>query len=158
DKLRLYGDFLYQRKNIDQGRSTVSVTGDIVPEPPSATHNFAQPWTQSTLEDTVGILRAEYDFLPGWTAYASGGVHRSHEDGTYSSPTFNAVTGTTASRGDILRTTNAQSAEVGVRGRFATGPVTHMVSAGAAITSLVDREAFAFSTSFPTSLYGGGIV
>jgi iron complex outermembrane receptor protein len=158
EKLRLYGDFLYQRKNIDQGRSTVSVTGDIMPEPPSATHNFAQPWTQSTLEDTVGILRAEYDFLPGWTAYASGGVHRSHEDGTYSSPTFNALTGTTATRGDILRTTNAESAEVGVRGRFATGPVTHMVSLGAAITSLVDREAFAFSSSFPTSLYGGGIV
>jgi iron complex outermembrane recepter protein len=158
DKLRLYGDFLYQRKNIDQGRSTVSVTGDIVPEVPSASHNFAQPWTQSTLEDTVGIARAEYDFLPGWTAYASGGVHHAHENGTYSSPTFNAVTGTTATLGDVLRTTDALSATAGVRGRFATGPVTHLVAAGFAITSLEDREAFAFSTSFPTSLYGGGIV
>jgi len=158
DKLRLYGDFLYQRRNIDQGRSTVSVTGTEVPTVPSATHNFAQPWTQSTLEDTVGMLRAEYDFLPAWTAYVAGGVHRAHEDGTYSSPTFNSVTGTTATRGDILRTTDALSAEAGVRGHFATGPVTHSVSAGVAITSLQDREAFAFSSAFPTSLYGGGIV
>lgn len=158
DKLRLYGDFLYQRKNIDQGRSTVSVAGDVVPEVPSAAHNFAQPWTQSTLEDTVGVARAEYDFLQNWTAYASGGVRRSHEDGTYSSPTFNAATGTTATRGDVLRTTDALAAQIGVRGHFSTGPVTHQVAAGFAITSLEDREAFAFSGAFPTSLYGGGIV
>ncbi|HEY4296837.1 MAG TPA: TonB-dependent receptor plug domain-containing protein, partial [Paraburkholderia sp.] len=158
DKVRLYGDFLYQRRNIDQGRSTVSVTGTEVPVVPPATHNFAQPWTQSTLEDTVGIVRAEYDFLPAWTAYVSGGVHHAHEDGTYSSPTFNSVTGTTATRGDILRTTDALSAEAGVRGHFTTGPVSHSVSAGFAITSLEDREAFAFSSAFPTSLYGGGIV
>ncbi|MDR5805781.1 TonB-dependent siderophore receptor [Caballeronia sp. LZ001] len=158
DKLRLYGDFLYQRKNIDQGRSTVSVTGDVVPEPLSATHNFAQPWTHSTLEDTVGIARAEYDFLPGWTAYASGGIRRTHEDGTYSSPTFNALTGTTSTRGDVLRTTDALSGEAGVRGRFVTGPVSHLVSAGFAITSVEDREAFAFSGPFPTTLYGGGVV
>jgi iron complex outermembrane receptor protein len=158
DKLRLYGDFLYQRKNIDQGRSTVSVTGPIVPDVPSATHNWAQPWTQSTLEDTVGIARAEYDFLPGWTAYAEGGAHHAHENGTYSSPTFNAITGTTATRGDVLRTTDALSAQAGVRGRFATGPVTHLVAAGFAITSLEDREAFAFSAPFATSLYGGGVV
>ncbi|CAB3748006.1 TonB-dependent receptor [Paraburkholderia solisilvae] len=158
DKLRLYGDFLYQRRNIDEGRSTVQVTGTDVPDPPSATHNFAQPWTQSTLEDTVGILRAEYDFLPGWTAYASGGTHHAHEDGTYSSPTFDSVTGTTATASDILRTTDAQSATAGVRGHFATGPVTHRVAAGFAITSIEDREAFAFSSAFPTSLYGGGAV
>ena len=66
----------------DQGRSTVSVTGTEMPAPPSATHNWAQPWTQSTLEDTVGIARAEYDFLPAWTAYVEGGVHHAHENGT----------------------------------------------------------------------------
>lgn len=161
DKLRLYGDFLYQRRNIDQGRPTVSVTGTGVPTVPDASHNYAQPWTQSTLEDTVGMLRAEYDFLPAWTAYVAGGVHRAHENGTYSSPTFNSVTGTTGTGSDILRTTDATSAEAGVRGHFATGPVTHSVSAGVAITSIEDREAFAFSSfgsPFPTSLYSGGTV
>lgn len=154
DKVRLYGDFLYQRKNVDEGRSTVSVSGDQMPTVPSATHNFAQPWTWATLEDTVGILRAEYDFLPAWTAYVSGGVHHSHENGDYSSPSYNALTGTTATRGDVLRETDALSAEAGVRGHFATGPVTHAVNAGFSITSLQDREAFAFSSSFPTTLYG----
>ncbi len=158
DKLRLYGDFLYQRRNIDEGRSTVSVTGDVVPPVPPATHNFAQPWTFSTLEDTVGILRAEYDFLPAWTAYVSGGVHHAHENGNYSSSTFDAVNGTTASRLDVLRVTNALSAEAGVRGHFDTGPVSHAISAGVAITSLEDREAFDFSGSFPTTLFGDATV
>jgi iron complex outermembrane receptor protein len=100
------------------------------------------------------MVRAEYDFLPAWTAYASGGVHHAHENGTYSSATFDNTTGTTASRLDVLRDTQALSAEVGVRGHFSTGPVTHAVNAGFSITSIEDREAFAFpSTSFPTSLY-----
>jgi iron complex outermembrane receptor protein len=158
DKLRLYGDFLYQRASIDEGRSTVSVTGTQVPTVPSPTYNFAQPWTYSTLEDTVGIVRAEYDFLPAWTAYVSGGIHHAHEDGDYSSPTFNAATGTTASRLDVLRVSQALSAEAGVRGHFATGPVTHAVSAGYALTSLEDREAFDFSGAFPSSLYGASAV
>ena len=64
DKFRLYGDVLYQRERVDQGRNVVYVTGDQVPTVPSATANYAQSWSYSDLEDTVGIVRGEYDFLP----------------------------------------------------------------------------------------------
>jgi iron complex outermembrane receptor protein len=81
EKLRLYGDFLYQRQRVNDGRPTVNVTGDFVPEPPSATYNYAQTWSYSSLEDTIGLLRAEYDFAPGWTAYVAGGARHTDEHG-----------------------------------------------------------------------------
>jgi iron complex outermembrane receptor protein len=156
DKLRLYGDFLYQRERVDAGRPTVNLTGTdiIIPTVPSATHNYAQPWSFTALEDTVGIARAEYDFLPGWTAYVAGGVHHANEHGDYSSPTVDTDTGaTTGTLLAVPRKTDAYSAEGGVHGRFATGPVTHFVTAGGAITSIEDRDAFEFAGPFTTDLY-----
>lgn len=153
DKLRVYGDFLYQREKIDEGRSVVYVTGPSVPTVPPATHNYAQSWTYSNLEDTVGMVRAEYDFLPAWTAYVSGGAHHSNEHGDYSSPNYNASTGTTAYRLGVPRKSDALAAEAGVRGHFATGPVTHRIAAGAAYTHIEDRSAYDLSGTFATSLY-----
>lgn len=152
DKVRLYGDFLYQRQRVNGGRPTVNVAGNFVPEPPSATYNYGQSWTSSSLEDTVGILRAEYDFLPGWTAYVAGGARHTDEHGEYSSPTVRN-TGTTASRLGVPHQEDATSAEAGVRGRFTTGPVTHFVTAGASIVRVDSQSAYTLSKSFNTDLY-----
>ncbi|MBI0331033.1 TonB-dependent receptor [Burkholderia plantarii] len=153
DKLRLYADFLHQRQRVDNGRPVVYVTGTSVPAPPSATYNYSQNWSYSDLEDTVGMLRAEYDFAPGWTAYAAGGARHTDEWGEYYSPTYGAGGATTGSRLGVPHKEDAESAEAGVRGRFATGPVTHMVSVGAAYTRLNSQSAYTFSSSFPASLY-----
>jgi iron complex outermembrane receptor protein len=156
DKLRLYGDFLYQRDRVNDGRPTVNLTGTnlIVPAVPSATHNYAQSWSSTALEDTAGIARAEYDFLPAWTAYIAGGIHHNNEHGDYSSPNFNGDTGaTTASRLGVPHKSEGLSAEGGVRGRFATGPVTHFVTLGGTITSVENRSAFDFSATYTTDLY-----
>jgi iron complex outermembrane receptor protein len=152
DKLRLYGDFLYQRQRVNDGRPTVNVSGDFVPEPPSATHNYAQTWSYSSLEDTVGILRAEYDFVPGWTAYVTGGARHTDEHGEYSSPTV-SNTGTTGSRLGVPHQEDASSAEAGVRGHFNTGPVSHFVTAGASIVRVDAQSAYTLSGSFNTDLY-----
>jgi iron complex outermembrane receptor protein len=156
DKLRLYGDFLYQRERANEARPTVNLSGTdiLIPAVPSATHNYAQPWSFTALEDTVGIARAEYDFLPGWTAYVAGGVHHANEHGDYSSPNFNGDTGlTTAYRLGVPRKTDAFSTEGGVHGRFDTGPVSHLVTLGGSLTSIEDRSAFDFSGTFNTDLY-----
>ncbi len=152
EKLRLYGDFLYQRQRVDDGRPTVNVDGDFVPAPPAATYNYAQTWSFSSLEDTLGILRAEYDFAPGWTAYVTGGSRHTNEHGDYSSPTV-ADTGTTAYRLGVPHKEDATSAETGVRGHFTTGPVTHFVTAGASIVRINSQSAYTFSGTFDTSLY-----
>lgn len=152
DRLRLYGDFLYQRQRVDGGRPTVNVDGTFVPAPPSATYNYGQTWSYSSLEDTVGILRAEYDFVPGWTAYVTGGARHTNEHGEYSSPTV-GDTGTTAYRLGVPHQEDATSAEAGVRGRFSTGPVSHFVTAGASIVRVDSQSAYTFSDTFDTDLY-----
>lgn len=153
-KLRLYADFLYQRVKVDEGRSTVYVSGNRIPVVPSAASNFAQSWTRSNMEDTVGMLRAEYDFLPGWTAYAAGGAHHTNEQGIYSSPTYNGTTGvTTGGYLGVPYKSDSLSAEVGVRGAFGTGPVTHQVNVSASIARVEKSAAYSLGRAFTTSLY-----
>jgi iron complex outermembrane receptor protein len=101
DKLRLYADFLYQKNNITGGRPGVFVTGDDMPSTPSASYNYAQPWTYSKQEDTVGMLRGEYDIAPNWTAYAGIGSRHTTELGQYETPTYDAGS-TTAYRMNTL--------------------------------------------------------
>nr|WP_170845059.1 TonB-dependent siderophore receptor [Chitinasiproducens palmae] len=155
DKLRVSADFIYQRQRITDGRSVVYVTGAALPTVPSATYNYAQNWVYSELEDTVGMLRAEYDFAPNWTVYAAGGAHHTNEHGDYSSPSYNSTTGlTTASRLGVPYKSDSLAGELGVRGRFATGPVTHMVNAAGSITRVESGAAYDLSyPSFATSLY-----
>jgi iron complex outermembrane receptor protein len=153
DRVRLTADFLYQNEKIDSGRTTYTATGAI-PAAPSATSNYAQPWTYSKLEDTVGILGAEYDFAPGWTAYVKGGLRHTNEHGEYASPAYDGLTGVTAS-GYRLGThfqENATSASTGIRGKFDTGPVSHQVSLGASIVSIEQRSAFTFGAGFASNL------
>ncbi|WP_175838472.1 TonB-dependent receptor [Burkholderia anthina] len=152
DKLRVSGDFLYQRQRIDGGRSVVLVNGNQLPGVPSATHNYAQPWSYSELEDTVGIVRAEYDFLPAWTAYVAAGVRHTNEHGDYDTPTYSS-SGTTGSRLSVPHKEDAQSTEAGVRGRFTTGPVSHFVTLGASFIRIDSQSAYTMSSTFPTTLY-----
>jgi len=152
DKLRLYADFLYQRQRVNGGRSTVYDYANYIPEPPSASYNYGQSWNYSSIEDTVGILRAEYDFLPGWTAYVTGGVRHTDEHGEYSSPSIN-TTGVTQSRLGVPHKEDGTSAEAGVRGHFNTGPVSHFVTAGASIVRVDSRSAYTYSGSWASSIY-----
>ncbi|WP_310631838.1 TonB-dependent siderophore receptor [Paraburkholderia sp.] len=153
DKLRLEGDLLYQRQHVSDGRPVVYVAGSEVPAVPSATHNYGQTWAFSSTEDTVGILRAEYDFQPGWTAYVAGGLRHTDEYGQYASPHYTDPNTTTASRMYVPRKEDAASAEAGVRGHFNTGPVSHFVTAGASIVSVHTESAWNMSGSFNTDLY-----
>ncbi|PMS15177.1 TonB-dependent siderophore receptor [Trinickia dabaoshanensis] len=153
EKLRVYGDFVYQREKITDGRSVVYVRGNAIPAVPSATYNYTQAWNYSTLEDTLAMVRAEYDFLPGWTAYASAGVHHDSERGQYESPTYVSPTETSGYRLGVPYKADGLAGEAGVRGAFATGPVTHRLSAGVSISHLNTYSAYDMSGTFPTSLY-----
>ncbi|MFM0737443.1 TonB-dependent siderophore receptor [Paraburkholderia xenovorans] len=152
EKLRLYADFLYQRQRVNDGRPDVFATGNFVPATPSASYNYAQTFSYSSIEDTVGILRAEYDFLPGWTAYIAGGARHTDEHGIYSNPSVGNA-GTTASAMYVPHKEDGTSAEVGVRGNFRTGPVTHFVTAGASIVRVDSQSAYSLSKSFNTDIY-----
>jgi len=89
DNLRITTDLGYQKQVITGGRAVVYTSGlTYVPRAPSAKTNYAQPWSNSSLEDTFGAVRAEYDFTPWLTGYVAAGAHHGNEYGDYVSPTL----------------------------------------------------------------------
>ncbi|MDH1265794.1 TonB-dependent receptor [Pseudomonas sp. GD03944] len=137
DRLRLSGDFGYQKQRINEGRSVVYLPTPIpagltkVPKVPDANDNYAQPWSWSQLEDTYGMLNAEYDLSDAWTGYLSVGSKYTRENGVYSSLYVSSLDGTaTVGRLYAPRDEESDSVSSGLRGNFATGPVTHQFNLG----------------------------
>ncbi|CAG9164461.1 TonB-dependent receptor [Cupriavidus pampae] len=160
DKFRVNADFGYQKQRIYQGRSTVSLAGTAtaLPQVPSATTNFAQPWTNSSLEDIYGTIRAEYDIVKNWTAYAAFGAHHTDEFGSYSGATVGNNGFGTATRLTVPFEQDTYTGEVGVRGKFVTGPVSHAVNVSWSGLQQRKGTAFEFSPSFATNLYNAPTV
>jgi len=155
DKFRVNADFGYQKQSVFQGRSTVTLanTATALPAVPSSTTNWAQEWTNSKLEDTYGTIRAEYDIAKDWTTYAAFGAHHTNEFGSYSGATVGNNGFGTATRLTVPYKQDTVTGEVGVRGKFATGPVKHTVNLSWSGLKQEKATAFAFSGSFPTNLY-----
>ncbi|HEY0296266.1 MAG TPA: TonB-dependent receptor [Bordetella sp.] len=99
-----------------------------VPSAPKASDNYPS-WTRFNSEDTFGMARAEYDIAPDWTVFAAAGF--SHNN----SSTLGGVGLLENSAGDALFfprankfTEDSASTQVGIRGKFDTGPIGHQVS------------------------------
>lgn len=158
DAFRVNADFGYQKQRINQGRSTVQLSGTALPAVPSASTNFAQPWTYSELEDTYGTIRAEYDVTRDWTTYAAFGAHHTNEFGSYSGANVGNNGFGTATRLTTPFKQDTYTGEVGVRGRFVTGPVKHTVNLSWSGLEQAKSNAFQFSPSFATNLYNAPTV
>ncbi|MDP1142340.1 TonB-dependent siderophore receptor, partial [Klebsiella pneumoniae] len=74
DALRVSGDFVYQKQQVNGGRNSVFLGPGLtsIPKAPSADTNYAPKWATTSLEDTFGMLRGEYDLNDNWTAYVAG--------------------------------------------------------------------------------------
>jgi iron complex outermembrane receptor protein len=145
--LRASLDLAYQRVKVSHFRPKLSIAGlTVIPEAPDASTNFGQPWQYTTLRDIFGQARIEYDIAKDVMLYAAFGARDGAEEGVYSTPTLvNAATGEiTVSSSFIPRTDNNEAATAGLRGKFATGGITHEVNAGGSINWLVNRNAFEF--------------
>jgi iron complex outermembrane receptor protein len=149
DALRLSGDFVYQKQRINGGRNSVFLgTATRVPDAPSADTNYAPSWSSTNLEDTLGMLRAEYDLNENWTAYTAGGVKHSREMGRYSSITLTDNLGNaTSSRSTIAHEEDNTSVMAGLNGKFQTGPVSHRLNFGLAGIWTQARNAYVFNGS-----------
>lgn len=158
DAFRVNADFGYQKQRINQGRSTVQLSGTALPPVPSASTNFAQPWTYSELEDTYGTIRAEYDVTKDWTTYAAFGAHHTNEFGNYSGATVGNNGFGTATRLSVPFKQDTYTGEVGVRGRFETGPVKHTVNLSWSGLEQKKGSAFQSSPAFATNLYNAPTV
>ena len=158
DALRLSSDFVYQKQRINGGRNSVFLgTATHVPDAPSADTNYAPSWSSTSLEDTLGMLRAEYDLNDSWTAYAAGGAKHTREMGRYSSVTLTDNSGNAlASRSTIAHEEDNRSLMGGLNGSFQTGPVSHRLNFGLAGIWTQARNAYVFnasSTATRTNIY-----
>jgi len=158
DALRLSSDFVYQKQRINGGRNSVFLgTATHVPDAPSADTNYAPSWSSTSLEDTLGMLRAEYDLNDNWTAYAAGGAKHTREMGRYSSVTLTDNSGNAlASRSTIAHEEDNRSLMGGLNGSFQTGPVSHRLNFGLAGIWTQARNAYVFnasSTATRTNIY-----
>ncbi|VVO41503.1 TonB-dependent receptor [Pseudomonas fluorescens] len=156
DALRISGDFAYQKQRVNGGRNTVNLgTATHIPDAPSADTNYAPSWGFTEIEDTFGMLRAEYDLNDNWTAYAAGGAKHTREVGRYNSTTLVGNDGSSTTTGSFIpHDEDNKSAMAGLNGRFATGPVSHRLNFGLAGIWTEQRSAFDFDlTRYANNIY-----
>ncbi|WP_459618042.1 TonB-dependent receptor [Bordetella sp. 2513F-2] len=153
ERLRVSLDAGYQKYRYSQPRPTILLSGNEVPSPPSNDTNYGQPWTYSELESTFGVLRTEYDFSSNWMGYAALGTSHDRETGDYSQPTVDGEGIGTVGRLSVPYTRDSLSGEVGVRGRFQTGPVGHMVNVGVSRLETRTRQAYEMSDRNPIDIH-----
>src|SRR5690606_30800572 len=153
EQLRVSLDAGYQKYRYSHPRPTIVPTGDSVPSPPSNDINYGQPWTYSELESTFGVLRAEYDFSSSWMGYAAIGTSHDREHGDYGQPRIGADGTGTVARLTVPYTRDSLSGEIGMRGRFQTGAVGHLVNVGVSRLQTRVRQAWEMSAPSPIDIY-----
>ncbi|GAB2561497.1 TonB-dependent siderophore receptor [Dyella jejuensis] len=153
EKFRIKADISHQLQRIDDGRNVVYLSGDGVPKPPPASANYAQPWSYSSLEDTYGVVRAEYDFLPDLTGYITAGADHSNETGEYWSPTVDGSGNGSAYRLGVPYQNDAQTGEAGLNAHLVTGAVTHKINLSVSALNQKKTVSYTFSSTFPADLY-----
>lgn len=156
DKLRTSLDLGYQKQAYDGGRTGVNIGSvDFIPTVPRTTSNYSQKWAYSDLESKFGMARAEYDFIPGWTVWGALGGQHSHEAGAYAAPKLIDEDGSaTISRMDTAKYVDVFSGMGGIRGKFATGVVSHSINVSYAAQTRREKTAYGMAlTSEATNIY-----
>lgn len=175
---RIMLDVGYEDQRANWSRPTVRLNANIaVPTPPRSTYNYGQPWTYTQLRDLYALARIEVDLAPDITAYIAGGFRDGEENGDYSTLTVvDPTTGSsTQSRLFVPREDNNEAGQIGIRGKFRTGGISHEFNVGGSVVYTENRNSFSFgaftlaqrtgcgipaatTTSFCTNLYNATIV
>ncbi|MFL9608641.1 TonB-dependent receptor [Methylobacillus sp. Pita2] len=129
DQTRISADLGYQDNKLRETRTNVTLADNIttVPRAPKSSKNWAQPWSYSNERDLFGTLRAEHDLSDNLTAWFAGGFRESDEANSLANlEVSNGATGASSIyRFDNTREDSVRTGEIGLRGKFSTGPVEH---------------------------------
>ncbi|HMN43776.1 MAG TPA: TonB-dependent receptor [Povalibacter sp.] len=136
EKLRLFGNFNYQKQDLDAPTFTgfAPAAGIGIPKAPDSSTNPASPFTYVDTERGFHVLRAEYDLADDWTASAAYGWQNYDEQnlfGYYRS--IMNEQGDSQEPGTYREWVASQdntSIDVKLKGRFVTGPVSHGLALG----------------------------
>lgn len=161
-RVRLSTDFGYHYRDIEGVVPFFQLASGIpVPNAERAKRNFNLPGTYVHGEDFFGVFRGEVDLFRNFTAYGSVGAH----DYTLRSAYFQQVVVNDAagnSRGatpvGVAQHGRYLTAEVGVRGKVDSGPVTQELAFSANRLHLDFGRAFGTNTGIPAynlNIYNG---
>ncbi|MFA9441135.1 TonB-dependent receptor [Uliginosibacterium sp. sgz301328] len=155
-RVRVSADVGYQDHRLKAAQPSFYVATPDVPKAPDASSAIAQPWTYSNEKDSFGTLRGEYDFSSNITGWAAFGVREGRESSSFANPTILNGNGDTSTYVlDTVREDSIQTGEVGLRGNFKTGSVSHKVSLSAMGYKAISKNAYGFSdfSGFPGNIF-----
>lgn len=130
ERLRATLDLINQVEKVDApSRRPFLTAGVPVPSAPDNRSNITQRWEWYDSHERSALLRGEYDVHEQLSVFASYGMAHSTVDRLFNTPSITNAAGDTSvtptrAKFDVDRS----SAEAGVRGKFATGPVRHQVT------------------------------
>ncbi|MGN8273659.1 TonB-dependent receptor [Pseudomonas sp. SMN5] len=128
DRLRLNLDFISQKESFEGASRPFTIAPGVdVPSAPNGRTNLSQDWGWSDTREQSALLGGEYDLNDSVTVFAHAGGGRSDVDRMSDQvPRILNNAGDTANvPGHYKFNVDRSTADVGIRGVFDTGPVTH---------------------------------
>lgn len=137
ERLRATLDLIEQQERFDApSRPFMVAAGVAVPGAPNGRTNVTQSWEWAEVEDRSALLRGEYQLGEQLVLFGGAGSGRTKVDRVFGLPTIlNAAGDTTSTPARFQFDIERSSAELGLRNRFATGPVQHTVTVQASTYS-----------------------
>jgi iron complex outermembrane receptor protein len=128
ERLRLNLDFISQKESFDGASRPFTIAPGVdVPSAPSGRTNVSQDWGWSDTKEQSALLGGEYDLTDSVTVFAHAGGGRSDvkRKSDQVPRILNSAGDTSNIPGYYKFNVDRSTADVGMRGVFATGPVTH---------------------------------
>lgn len=128
ERLRLNLDFISQKESFDAASRPFTVAPGVeVPSAPNGRTNLPQDWGWSDTKEQSALLGGEYDLSDTVTvfAHAGGGKSDVKRMSDQVPRILNEAGDTSNIPGYYKFNVDRSTADVGIRGVFATGPVTH---------------------------------
>ncbi|WP_431037656.1 TonB-dependent siderophore receptor [Pseudomonas yamanorum] len=155
ERLRLSTDIGRTERDTDAPQERVQVGPNAkVPSANDVRHNYAQPWSKASTNDTFGTVNGEFDLSDNVMLYGGVGARKSNHDFLRHavSVTNNAGDFSVQPR-DFTRDENVRTATAGVRNWFHTGPVSHEVNLAASYFYMDFENGGARYAAAPSNLY-----
>lgn len=130
EKLRVSFDVGHQEVTDTTKRSSVDVNAaTVAPKAVNAKTNWTQNWANTQSKDTFATVRGEYDFNDNITAFAAYGMRQGEENNVLGGGFFYLTDGKTGdgyyTSFDNNRKDDIKTGELGIKGNFQTGKLSH---------------------------------
>ncbi len=155
ERLRLSTDIGRTERDTDAPQERVQVGPNAkVPNANDVRHNYAQPWSKASTNDTFGTVNGEFDVSDSVMLYGGVGARKSnHEFLRHAVAVTNDAGDFNVQPRDFTRDENVRTATAGVRNWFHTGPVSHEVNLAASYFYMDFENGGARYAAAPSNIY-----